>query len=62
MRRYWHYSPRLITLSARKKAAEREPYHPLVLVSLLGYLPRAMAKVYIVSFRTHDDLTVKFIV
>jgi hypothetical protein len=28
---------------------------PLALTRLLGYFPPAVAKVYIVSFRTHDD-------
>jgi hypothetical protein len=36
--------------------AERElPISPLALLSVFGYFSAAVAKVYIVSFRTHDD-------
>src|SRR4030095_3953032 len=33
---------------------EREPYAPLTLPRFSRYFPPAVAKVYIVSFRTHD--------
>jgi hypothetical protein len=40
-------------MSVRKRA-ERDSY-PLALPSVFRYFPPAVAKVYIVSFRTHDD-------
>jgi hypothetical protein len=39
----------------REKGAEREPGSPLLSSKFLDIFAPAVAKVYIVSFRTHDD-------